>query len=195
MHRQARVAIQYSHENSAKESTQSSNPITTATTTTNLFEHILSNKFLPAKEKEYVRIAQEGFVVLVAGGETTARVLTTATYHVLANRETVLQRLKDELTVTMRDPDTQVDLRTLEQLPWLVSPKFISDRHMEVLRILQTAVIKESLRITALVTSRLPLVSPQEHLEYGEWNIPAGVRIRPLLEYPQSLRLLITSGF
>lgn len=41
---------------------------------------------------------------------------------------------------------------------------------------MQTAVIKESLRITALVTSRLPLVSPVEALEYGGWQIPVGVR-------------------
>lgn len=39
----------------------------------------------------------------------------------------------------------------------------------------QTAVIKESLRITALVTSRLPLVSPQEPLRYGDWDIPPRV--------------------
>ena len=122
MHRQARVAIQYSQENPAKESPRSSD-LATTTTNASLFEHILSSKFLSAKEKEDVRIAQEGFVVLVAGGETTARVLTTATYHVLANRETVLRRLKDELTAIMRDPDIQVDVRTLEQLPWLVSSK------------------------------------------------------------------------
>lgn len=41
---------------------------------------------------------------------------------------------------------------------------------------MQTAVVKESLRITALVTSRLPLVSPQEPLRYGDWVIPVGVR-------------------
>lgn len=40
---------------------------------------------------------------------------------------------------------------------------------------IQTAVVKESLRITALVTSRLPLVSPKESLSYGNWNIPPGV--------------------
>ena len=39
----------------------------------------------------------------------------------------------------------------------------------------QTGVIKESLRITALVTSRLPLISPHEHLQYHDWNIPPNV--------------------
>ncbi|CAD6568443.1 MAG: hypothetical protein ASARMPRED_001717 [Alectoria sarmentosa] len=131
----------------------------TTARSTNVFESILASKVLPTKEKEANRIAQEGFVVLVAGGETTARVLTTATFHILAKKETVLLRLKEELATVMVDPDTQVDVKTLEQLPWL------------------TAVIKESLRITALVTSRLPLVSPQEPLKYGDWDIPPGTPI------------------
>ncbi|KAI4221793.1 MAG: hypothetical protein L6R40_008610 [Gallowayella cf. fulva] len=41
----------------------------------------------------------------------------------------------------------------------------------------KTAVIKESLRITALATSRLPLVSPMEPLIYDNWKIPAGTPI------------------
>ena len=40
---------------------------------------------------------------------------------------------------------------------------------------MQTAVVKESLRITALVTSRLPLTSPNEHLRYKGWDIPPHV--------------------
>lgn len=37
------------------------------------------------------------------------------------------------------------------------------------------AVIKESLRLSALVTSRLPLISPDNALFFREWEIPAGV--------------------
>lgn len=41
------------------------------------------------------------------------------------------------------------------------------------------AVVKESLRITTALTSRLPLVSPEKPLAYKgiekEWVIPAGV--------------------
>ena len=93
----------------------------------NIFESILTSKILSAQEKRANRVAQEGFVVLVAGGETTARVLITATFHILANRETVLLRLKDELATAMADPDTQVDMKQLEQLPWLVSLPFGSN--------------------------------------------------------------------
>ncbi|KAL8786111.1 MAG: hypothetical protein Q9213_002976 [Squamulea squamosa] len=125
----------------------------------NIFQSILSSKSLPPREKERDRITQEALVVLVAGGETTARVLTTAAYHLLANQATALSRLKEELATVFVEQDTRVDVRDLEQLPWL------------------TACIKESLRITALVTSRLPLVSPIEPLDYSGWQIPAGTPV------------------
>ncbi|KAL8753030.1 MAG: hypothetical protein Q9184_005544 [Pyrenodesmia sp. 2 TL-2023] len=123
-----------------------------------IFDSIIASKGLSPKEKEVDRLAQEGFVVLVAGGETTAQVLTTGTYHLLANKNP-RQRLKDELATIMVEPGAQPPLKVLEQLPWL------------------TAVVKESLRITALVTSRLPLVSPKEPLRYGEWDIPPGTPV------------------
>lgn len=85
-----------------------------------LFETILSSKSLPDSEKTYDRIAQEGFVALVAGGETTGRALTVATYHILANRDIVLPRLMEELYKVMPAPDTRASLRELENLPWLV---------------------------------------------------------------------------
>lgn len=85
-----------------------------------IFNSILSSSLVP-EEKGTSRIAQEGFVVVVAGGETTARVLTTATFHLLANRDTALLRLKRELALAMPDPDARIDMKTLEHLPWLVS--------------------------------------------------------------------------
>lgn len=176
MHTQADAAICASQSDRKGKMTGSSDGTTTKSI--NVFESILANKGLSAAEKGKNRIAQEGFVVLVAGGETTARVLTTATYHLLANPETALLKLKEELTFIMPDPDTQVDVKTLEQLPWLVSPRFPhtgNSRDLLTRFTVQTAVVKESLRITALVTSRLPLVSPQEPLTYGDWAIPAGV--------------------
>lgn len=36
--------------------------------------------------------------------------------------------------------------------------------------------MKEGLRLSAVVTSRLPRIAPQEQLEVNEWQIPAGVR-------------------
>lgn len=96
---------------------------------------------------------------MVAGGETTAQVLTVATFHLLKNKATALAKLKVELGNVMVDPNARVDLKTLEKLPWL------------------TAVVKESLRIAAIVTSRLPLVSPKEPLRYLSWEIPSGTPV------------------
>lgn len=87
----------------------------------NVFESILASKGLPDQEKETERLAQEGFVVLVAGVETTARVLTTATYHLLANQDTALKRLKEEPVNEMPNGDEEVGMKSLEQLPWLVN--------------------------------------------------------------------------
>lgn len=122
MHKKANQAIRDSQNGLTGKATD-----VATTKSINIFESILASKILSVQEKQANRVAQEAFVVLVAGGETTARVLTTATFHILANRETVLLRLKEELTTAMTNPDTHVDMKTLEQLPWLVSPLSRSD--------------------------------------------------------------------
>ena len=125
MHRKANRAIRESQNDLTSKPTESFDGVTTKPI--NIFESILASKVLSAQDKRADRVAQEGFVVLVAGGETTARVLTTATFHILANKETVLLKLREELTSAMVDPNAQVDMRTLEQLPWLVRPLSRSD--------------------------------------------------------------------
>ena len=120
MHKQAKMAIRESQNDLTSKTTQPSDGATIKSI--KVFESILASRCLSAEEKDENRIAQEGFVLLVAGGETTARVLTTATFHLLANKETVLLRLKQELATVMVDPDMELDVKTLEQLPWLVSP-------------------------------------------------------------------------
>ena len=86
----------------------------------NIFHTLLHSKSLSAEEKEADRIAQEAFVVIVAGGETTARVLTTATFHLLDNRNTALKKLQQELDGVFEAAETTAPLKILEQLPWLV---------------------------------------------------------------------------
>ena len=84
------------------------------------FQAIISCESLPEQEKQEDRIAQEAFNLLVAAGATTAVVLTTATYHLLMDQKDYLARLKEELEAVMEDPSTRVEVRILEQLPWLV---------------------------------------------------------------------------
>jgi cytochrome P450 len=122
----------------------------------NIFHNILSNKGLDADEKHFKRIAQEGFVAIAAGSETTGRALTTATFYVLANKDRVLPRLLEELYQVMPSPGDRPSFYQLQRLPWL------------------SACIKETLRVLALVTSRTPLISPNEPLFYESWVIPPG---------------------
>lgn len=57
----------------------------------------------------------------------------------------------------------------------------------------QTAVIKETLRVIGVLTSRSPLVSPSENLVYKDWIIPAGVRLNwPQKTVPLKLITLAT---
>ena len=87
----------------------------------NVFQLILGSRTLPDKEKSHKRITEEAFDLLIPGGETTSRILTTATYHILANKDRILPRLKAELSSVLVDRDTRPDVKDLEKLPWLVS--------------------------------------------------------------------------
>ncbi|MCJ1438985.1 hypothetical protein MMC27_008375 [Xylographa pallens] len=122
-----------------------------------IYHEVLNSK-LPAEEKRLDRLAQEAFTLVVAGGETTARTMTVATYYILAT-EGVLPRLRTELEEIMPDPHSTIEANRLEKLPWL------------------TAVIKESLRIGENITTRLPLISPIKPLYYQDWEIPPGTPV------------------
>ena len=42
-------------------------------------------------------------------------------------------------------------------------------------RYCQTAIVKEALRVYSFVTSRQPLVAPNQTLRFGKWKIAPGV--------------------
>lgn len=179
MHTEARAAIEtsgFSRDNESYESRWQTDARSKSQHST-IFENCLQSHHLSADEKKMQRLAQEAFTIIVAGGETTARVLATATFHIMANKERVVPRLLDELRSVMAEPSDTMSLKSAEQLPWLVSKKSPNKLLYRVLTRIQTAIIKESLRITALVTSRLPLVAPQDCLQYKDWVIPAGTPI------------------
>ncbi|KAI0544236.1 putative flavonoid 3-hydroxylase [Xylaria curta] len=124
----------------------------------NVFDLILANENLPASEKSFDRISQEAVLCIAAGGETTARSLTTATYYLMTHPQ-ALSRLQDELVTVMPDVSSRPSLTKLEHLEWL------------------TAIIKESLRVMGLSTTRFPLVSPEDPIRYKEWVIPPGTPV------------------
>jgi cytochrome P450 len=93
----------------------------TISATPALYKTILSFSGLDERDKQPERISQEGFVLLIAGSDTTARVLANGVFFILSNRTTILHRLQNELVQVMPEPDTKASWQELEQLPWLVS--------------------------------------------------------------------------
>jgi cytochrome P450 len=136
---------------------------------------------LPPSEKTLARLSEEGLIILGAGSETTANTMSLALYH-LTNNPEILEKLRAELKTVMPAPGSPVKWSDLEQLPYLVCPccpgchtlltSHLRDR-------IQTAVVNESLRMAIGGSWRLPRVSPNAPVVYGEHVIPAGVSFYP----------------
>ncbi|KAI4159386.1 MAG: hypothetical protein LQ342_006642 [Letrouitia transgressa] len=169
MHRSAQSYIdQTIHDSKKTEST-----IESIAEYHNIFRTILQSS-LPPQEKTPERLGQEGFVSIAAGGETCGRMLTNAIYYIIANKDRVMPSLAHELAAVMPNPDVQPELQALEQLPYL------------------TGVIRETLRLSAILTSRLPLVAPDRTLRYKDSVIPPGhpvsMSLRDILHDPSIFR-------
>ena len=119
-----------------------------------IFHEILSSD-LPAEEKSYDRLWQEGSSLIGAGVETTSNTLNVILFHLLQN-PSQLKRLQNELQSLMPDPAHLATWNELEKLPYL------------------TAVITEGLRKAMGTTSRFIRVAPQQNLQYKNYHIPAG---------------------
>lgn len=115
---QAKLAIAFFPE--TKQTTVSPSSVSTVASSGNIFNSIVSSKTISQTDKTVDRMSQEGIVLITAGGETTSRALATATYHILANRGTILPLLQQELGGVMPNPNTRVPLNELESLPMLV---------------------------------------------------------------------------
>ena len=66
-------------------------------------------------------MTQEALSVISAASETTSSVLATTVFHVLSNTH-ICDLLKLELNGAMKDPNSLIEWRKLEQLPYLASP-------------------------------------------------------------------------
>ena len=113
---------------------------------------------LPAQEKSFERLWQEGQAVVGAGTETTAHSLTVIIF-LLLTHPGPLARVMEELLQVMPTPYTPINLQRLENLPYL------------------TAVIQEGLRMAVSVTFRLSRISPDQDIQYRGWTIPAGTAV------------------
>lgn len=132
--------------------------------------HELLGSDLPAHEKSYERLWQEGSALIGAGVETTSNTLNVALYYLSQNPEK-LNRLKKELAASMPDANQLAPWAKLETLPYL------------------TAVLKEALRVGFGTTSRFIRVAPESTLRYKDYIFPPGtaVSMSPMLlcEHPK----------
>ena len=93
-----------------------------------LFKSIYASS-LPVSDKRVERIAQEGFVIVTAGGETTSRVLSMAMFFIVSNPHVLKQLLKEIMTV-MPNANEIPPAKTLEGLHYLGSD--IASRHFSL---------------------------------------------------------------
>lgn len=123
--------------------------------------HGIMEADLPPSEKTIDRLADEAFVILVAGAETTARTLCVIMCHLLSNPE-VFGALRKELDTAMAAANGGTQLpssRTLEALP------------------LMKAVVQEGVRLAEPVANRQILIAPEEDLVCAGIVIPRGTPV------------------
>jgi len=120
MRREAQAAIDEASMSLTVDEEKTEKSVLPTTKRHNIFRTILQSS-LPSQEKEQMRLGQEGFVAIAAGGETCGRMMSTAVYYVMAHKTQVMPRLSQELLEVMPTRDAQPDLKDLEQLPYLVS--------------------------------------------------------------------------
>jgi cytochrome P450 len=82
--------------------------------------HTLLESDIPAEEKLHSRLWQEAQVVIGAGADTTANTLTITHFHILDNPD-VHKKLQAELEEALPRRYEPVELRAVENLPYLVS--------------------------------------------------------------------------
>ncbi len=119
------------------------------------------------------QLCDDARALFAAGSHTTGTTLVTGVYHLLRKPE-IKQRLIDEVRTIWPVLDQPPSHEQLEKLPFLVSAFFA--RVGFALRIEQTAVIKETLRIATPIPAGLPRVVPPSGAVISGVDIPGGVR-------------------
>jgi cytochrome P450 len=85
-----------------------------------LFE-VIDNSKLPEEDKSAPRLVDEAVGIIVAGSETTAKILTRTAYELMSN-PSVLTRAREELAhASLQLGKPQLEFVDLEKLPYLAS--------------------------------------------------------------------------
>lgn len=137
-----------------------------------IYPTILENEKVPEDEKKFARLADDAIFLMIAGTDAPSQALSITLFHVLRHPE-VHERVRTELFTAWENASVSPDLVTLEQLPYFVCPCLPQNKTS--LTDYQTAVLKEGLRLSSIVTTRLPRIAPDEVLQFHGWEIPRGV--------------------
>ncbi|KAF9077842.1 cytochrome P450 [Rhodocollybia butyracea] len=118
-----------------------------------VFHHLLEPK--DQKHLSRASLVDEAFLLVAAGGDTTANACNIGTFYALKYPH-IHRKLKEELEEVWVDKDRPMTYTALEKLPYL------------------TAFIKEALRLSIGVVHPLPRVVGLSTPEIGGLKIPAG---------------------
>ncbi|KAE8373545.1 cytochrome P450 [Aspergillus bertholletiae] len=118
----------------------------------------LIDQRLPSEERTLDRLQDEGYILLGAGIESVTWTLSVTMFYLLGNKK-FLYRLHEELGLVMPQPNHVPSLSKLKALPLL------------------RATIREGLRLSIGILSRLPRVAPFEALNYNGYIIPPGTPV------------------
>ncbi|EXJ65821.1 uncharacterized protein A1O5_11062 [Cladophialophora psammophila CBS 110553] len=125
------------------------------------------------------QLTADAFTFHGAGTDTTAHALTTATWGLINNKES-LEKLREELKGAIPAPHSEqlVSSSMLENLPYLVSQERQASSEGHCADVLvQRAVVKEALRMSMGVPGRMGRVVPEGGAVLCQQQIPAGVGI------------------
>ncbi|KAJ5682378.1 hypothetical protein N7462_005543 [Penicillium macrosclerotiorum] len=120
-----------------------------------IYPSILADPDVPPSEKRLRRLEDDAIFLLMAGTDAPSQALAITMFYILDNHK-VYQTLRSELSSELKNIAITPTLKQLEQVQYL------------------SAVVREGLRLSAIVTTRLPRSAPDETLQYQQWQIPAG---------------------
>lgn len=81
---------------------------------------------VPREERTLDRLEDESALLLGAGTETTARVITVAMFYIMSDKD-VTRKLREELKTVLPTPTSKASWTHLEKLPYLVSALILFD--------------------------------------------------------------------
>ncbi|KAJ5109664.1 hypothetical protein N7532_002309 [Penicillium argentinense] len=125
---------------------------------TPIYYAVLADPTIPDSEKKSARLEDDALFLMMAGTDAPAQTLAITMFHIL-NTPSVYQKIKAELFSAIPDITTAPSFALLNSLPYL------------------SATIREGLRLSSVVTTRLPRIAPDEVLQYQRWQIPAGTPV------------------